>query len=145
MDMVEASRGLPCLVINMEEGAQECSIGTGTPNTEGIAPAADNLTEMVTVGINVASIWAVGSSGAEIDLNHAVLPEVEQPDVQTEFGGETGKWSPRGYRIIIARSWTKKHVVEEHGWCRVAVFDHLGVVHDSQVRKWAALVIINQG
>jgi hypothetical protein len=141
MDVVEASRGLPCLVINTEDATQERSIGTGAPNTEGVAPATDNPTEMVAVGINLASIWVVGSGGAEIDLNHTVLPEVEQPDVQTEFGGETGKWSPRGSRII-ARSWTKKHVVEEHGWCRVVVFDYLGVgaVHDGRVRKLAAYV-----
>ncbi len=53
---------------------------------------------MVTLGVLVRSriFHFIGRDAADVELNHAVPLEVEQPDAQAQFetGREAGKWSP---------------------------------------------------
>ena len=129
MYMVETVSGPPCLAIDTEEGAEGCGICSAAPEMEGVEVATDNPTEMVAVGVT----GAITGDRGEINLNHAVLSEEEQPDVQTQFDGEAGKRIPcrcgigsRGHGFPPA---VEIHVVEEQGCCWLdfrVVHDHLG-------------------
>lgn len=81
MYVVKAARSLSRLVIDAEERGGGRGIGSAAPNLKGVTPAADNQTEMVPVGVARSIVVAGGE--AEIELNHAVSPEVEQPNEQT--------------------------------------------------------------
>ena len=151
--MVEAERNLPRLAIDPKERAdrdgRSLREGSAAPEGEGVGPAANNSTQMVAVGVvarpGISRI--VGGGAADVELDHAVLLEVEQPDVQAQFGREAGKWSPHATISGGGRGLhtTGIHVVEEHiVWGCGAVFHCLAgmvwgirVVHDQiGCREW---------
>ena len=96
MDAVEAERGLPCLVIDPEERGEGCCVAS-TSNSEHVTPAADDLVQVVAVGVvpgmhavrRVAwigvCVFAFGGVDAQID--HPVAPEKEQPNMKAQLDG----------------------------------------------------------
>ena len=127
MYMIEAVSGRPRLTTDVEEGAEGCGIRSAAPEMESVEVATDDPTETVAVGI----AGVITGDRAEIHLDHAVLSEGEQPDVQTQLDGEAGKRSPcgggigsRGHGLLPT---VEIHVVEEQGCCRLV----FRVVHDS--------------
>ena len=153
MDMVEAERNPPRLAIDPKEQAdregRSLRPGSAAPEGEGVWPAANNSTHMVTVGVVARPGFSriVGGGAADVELDHAVPLEVQQPDVQAQFDREAGKRTPHA----TTRGWgcglqtTGIHIVEEHMvWGCRAVFRCLAgmvwgvrVVHDHiGCREW---------
>jgi hypothetical protein len=64
----------------MVDGEERAGRVSPIPEPDGVTPAADNPTEMVALSV-VASIFVIGGRRAQKSFNHAVLPEVEVPDL----------------------------------------------------------------
>lgn len=101
--MVKSEGGAARLVIDPKEWAEGNGEGAATLNVQSVAPAADDLAQMVTVFVvlRLRHITWVGcvvlvDRGADIHLNHAVSLEEEQPDLEAQLDGESGKRGPCG-------------------------------------------------
>jgi hypothetical protein len=93
-DAVEGERGLPRLAADPEQRAKDGAVAFAA-DLEVVVPAADDPTERVAVCVK--SVAVLIALGTHVHLDHAVLAQEEQPDVQPQLGGEAGKEGP-GYR-----------------------------------------------
>ena len=89
---VEAKGRSSRLVVDREQRTEGCGVIWVPPHAQDIAPAVDDVAELVTFGIvprlkRISRIVVPSfvSGGGNIELDHAVPPEMGQPDLQAQL------------------------------------------------------------